>query len=51
MLYKAVAQTLLLYWRNRWVVTVVILKVLKCFHHRAARRILVIMDLHIEYIE
>ena len=38
-LYKAVVQTLLLYGRNIWLVTVSMLKVLEGFHHRVARRI------------
>ena len=35
-MYKAVAQSLLLYGRNIWVVTGDMLKVLTAFHHRAA---------------
>ena len=38
MLYKAVAQTVILYGIKSWVLTVKMLKVLEGFHHRAARR-------------
>ena len=38
-MYKSVAQSVLLYGRNRWVVTGDIIKVLTEFHHRAAQRI------------
>ena len=38
-MYKAVAQSVLLYGSERWVVTGGILKVLDGFHHREARRI------------
>ena len=39
MLYKVVAQTVILYGRKIWVVIGVMLKVLEGFHHQAARRI------------
>ena len=39
MIYKLVVQTVILYGRKIWVVTGEILKVLKGFHHRAARKI------------
>ena len=39
MIYKAVAQTVLLYGRKGWVETVVMLKVLEELHHRSARQI------------
>ena len=42
MLYKAVAQTVLLYGCKIWLVTGAMLKVMEEFHQRAARRILVI---------
>ena len=38
-MYKAVAQSVLLYRSNSWVVTREMLKVLTAFYHRAARRI------------
>ena len=38
-MYKAVAQSELLYGSKRWVVTEEMLKVLEGFHHRAVRRI------------
>ena len=38
-MYKAVAQSVLLYGSDIWVVTREMLKVLKAFHHRAARHI------------
>ena len=38
-MYKAVAQSVLLYGSESWVVTGEVLKVLTAFHHRAARRI------------
>ena len=38
-MYKAVAQSVLLYGSEIWVVTGGILKVLDGFHHREARRI------------
>ena len=38
-LYKGVAQTVIIYGRASWVVTGEMLKVLEGFHHRAARRI------------
>ena len=38
-MYKAVAQSLLLYVRKSWVVTGEMLKVLTDFHHQATRRI------------
>ena len=38
-IYKAVAQSVLLYDREMWVVTGEMLKVLTGFHHQAARRI------------
>ena len=38
-MYKAVVQSVLLYDRERWVVTGDMLKVLTTFHHRAAQRI------------
>ena len=38
-MYKAVAQSVLLYGSEIWVVTRDMLKVLMTFHHRAARRI------------
>ena len=43
MMYKAVSQTVLLYGSESWVVTVSMLKVMEVFHHRAARRIAVMM--------
>ena len=39
MMYKAVAQSVLLYESKIWVVMGDMLKVLEGFHHRAARRI------------
>ena len=39
MIYKAVAQLVLLYGRESWVVTGGVIKVLKGFHYRASRRI------------
>ena len=39
MLYKAVAQLVLLYGSESWVVTGAMLKILDRFHHRSARRI------------
>ena len=41
-----VAQAVLLYERNSWVVTGAMLKVLECFHHQAARQIAGITDQH-----
>ena len=38
-MYKAVAQSVLLYGSESWVVTGDMLKFLTVFHHRAARRI------------
>ena len=38
-MYKAAAQSVLLYYRNSWVVTGEMLKVLMVLHHWAARRI------------
>ena len=38
-LYKAVAQMVLLYGSESWVVTGAMLKVLEGFHHRTSRRI------------
>ena len=38
-MYKAVAQSVILYGRNIWVVTGEMLKVLEGFHYQAARRI------------
>ena len=38
-MYKAVAQSVLLYGSKSWVVTGEMLKVLEGFHHRAERRI------------
>ena len=38
-MYKAVAQSVILYGINIWVVTGEMLKVLEGFHYRAARRI------------
>ena len=38
-MYKAVAQLVLLYGSERWVMTGDMLKVLEGFHHRTARRI------------
>ena len=43
-IYKAVAQSVLLYGRESWVVTGEILRVLTLFHHRATRRITWIME-------
>ena len=39
MLYKSVAQMVLLYESDSWVVMVEMLKVLEVFHHRAAQKI------------
>ena len=39
MIYKVVAQTVLLYGSDSWVVTGEMLKVLEGFHHRVARKI------------
>ena len=39
MIYKAAAQTVLIYGRKSWVVMGAMLKVLEGFHHQAARRI------------
>ena len=38
-MYKAVAQLVILYGRNSWVVMGDMIKVLEGFHHRAERRI------------
>ena len=38
-MYKTVAQSVLLYGSNSWVVTREMLKVLTAFHHQAARQI------------
>ena len=43
-MYKAVAQSVLLYDSKSWMVTVGILKVLAEFHHRAARWITVMTE-------
>ena len=48
MLYKAVEQTLLLYWRNSWVVMGSMLKVFEGFRHWEAQGIAVMMDWHAE---
>ena len=39
LMYKSVAQSVILYGSDIWVVTGDIFKVLEGFHHRAARRI------------
>ena len=39
MMYKAVAQSVLFYGSESWVVTGEMLKFLEGFHHRASRRI------------
>ena len=39
MMYKAVAQSVLLYGSEGWVVTGAMLKILEGFHHRAASQI------------
>ena len=39
MMYKAVAQLVILYGIESWVVTGATLKVLEGFHHRATRRV------------
>ena len=38
-MYKAAAHSVLLYYRNSWVVTGEMLKVLAGFHHQAAQQI------------
>ena len=38
-IYKTLAYTVMLYGRDIWVVTGLMLKILEGFHHRAARRI------------
>ena len=43
MIYKAVAQSVLLYGSDRWVVTGDMLKVLEGFHHYVERRIIGMM--------
>ena len=45
-MYKAVAQSVLLYGREVWVVNGEMLKVLTEFHHRVARRITGMMAKH-----
>ena len=44
MLYKEVAQKLILYGIKGWVVTGAMLKVLEDFHHRASRKIVGMTD-------
>ena len=44
MLYKSVAQTVLLYGSESWVVTGAMLKFLEGFQHREDRRITIMMD-------
>ena len=39
MIYKAVAQTVLIYRRGSWAVTREMMKVMEGFHHRESRRI------------
>ena len=46
MIYKAVAQSEILYGNKIWVVTGEMLKVLEGFHHRSERRITGIMATH-----
>ena len=41
-MYKAVAQSVILYGSKRWVVMEEMFKVLEGFHHRAAQRITVL---------
>ena len=44
MMYKALAQSVILYGSESWVVTGDMLKVLKVFHHYVARRIIGMTD-------
>ena len=46
MMYKAVAQSVLLYESKIWVVMGDMIKVLEGFHHRAARRITGMTAIH-----
>ena len=46
LMYKAVAQSVILYGRKIWVMTGDILKVLEGFHHWAAQRITGMMATH-----
>ena len=47
-LYKAVAQTLLLYGRKSWVMTGAMLKLLESYHGQTAQRIAGMMDRRME---
>ena len=46
-MYKAVAQSVLLYGSESWVVMGEMLKVLEGFHHQAARRIMGTTETHV----
>ena len=48
MLYKSVAQTVLLYGSKSWVVTLAILKLFEGFYHQAARKIVGMIDWRME---
>ena len=48
MMYEVVAQSVLLYISKSWLVTGAMLNVMGGFHHRLSRRIMGMMDKHVE---